>query len=223
MERKELLHSSNKVCVLLFSLVWLITVSCRIKNAGTAQQANIRDYTVDTGMIPKDTILQSDPRLIISNGVYFVYGLPYSGVIKLLYPGGNVHAFISLLNGRMHGSYKSFYEDGSRFESRMYRNNLATGKHFGYWPGGRYLKFDYNYYEEKKEGPQKKWYKDGRPYLFTNYLNDREDGLQQGWRENGKLFLNYVVRDGYTYGMQQTALCYTLLKENIKPAPTRNE
>ena len=65
------------------------------------------------------------------------------------------------------------------------------------------------------EGLQKKWYKSGKPYLFLNYSNDREDGLQQGWRENGKLYLNYVAKDGYRYGLQKAALCYTLREGKI--------
>ncbi|QMW05181.1 hypothetical protein [Spirosoma foliorum] len=78
------------------------------------------------------------------------------------------------------------------------------------------LKFDYTYYEEKREGKQRRWYRSGKPYIFANYVDDHEEGLQQGWRENGKIYLNYVAKEGHTYGLQNTALCYSLRDQKIK-------
>jgi hypothetical protein len=43
--------------------------------------------------------------------------------------------------------------------------------------------------------------------------------MQKAWRENGKPFINYEVKDGVRYGLQKSALCYTLKNEKIE-APT---
>jgi hypothetical protein len=40
--------------------------------------------------------------------------------------------------------------------------------------------------------------------------------MQKAWRENGKPFINYEVKDGVRYGLQKSALCYTLKNEKMK-------
>lgn len=180
--------------------------------------AVVKNYTIDTSGIPFDTISITDSSLKILNGIFLFNNKRYSGIIKEYYPNGLVKNLRAIFHGELHGTFKSFYENGAKHEVRSYKNNLATGRHRGYWPDGKTLQFDYNYYEEKREGQQRKWYKSGKPYIFSNYTNDHEDGLQRAWRENGKLYINYVAKDWHTYGLQQTALCYTLLDEKIKTA-----
>ncbi len=204
-------------------LIWAIACccmtisSCQHIQLETHDPASVvKDYTIDNANIPYDTLLISDKKISLNNGIYFAENKKYSGIIKELYTDGKVKTYSSIFQGKLHGLYKSFYPDGSPFEVRQYKNNLSTGRHYGYWPAGHKLKFDYNYFEEKREGLQKKWYKNGKPYLFANFKNDHEEGLQQGWRENGKLFLNYVVKDGHSYGLQQSALCYTLIDQEMK-------
>lgn len=177
-----------------------------------------KDYFIDTSGVEADTVLINDSNLLLMNGVYLTNHKRYSGIIKELYPNKMVKNLRSVYHGMLHGTYKSFYENGLPYEVRRYKNNMATGRHYAYWPDGKTLKFDFLYYEEKREGLQRKWYKSGKPYIFSYYTDDHEDGLQRGWRENGKLYLNYVAKDGHTYGLQQTALCYTLIDEEIKSA-----
>ncbi|WP_461104305.1 toxin-antitoxin system YwqK family antitoxin [Spirosoma koreense] len=152
----------------------------------------------------------------MTNGLYFLGNQTYSGIIKDDYHNGTVKSYASIYQGMLHGRYKSFYESGNPSEVRLYKNNLSTGRHYGFWPEKGVLKFDYTYYEEKREGKQRRWYRSGQPYIFANYVDDHEEGLQQGWRENGKLYLNYVAKEGYTYGLQKTALCYSLRDQKIK-------
>lgn len=210
MELKELLPNNRHCYTLLYLILLCICSSC-----GNLTPA-VLNYQVDTSFIPHDTVLIGNKRLMIANGVYLLNHKKFSGIVKERYAGGGIKSYASVCQGLLHGRYKSFYENGHPFEVRMYKNNLSTGRHYGYWPQGHHLKFDYNYFEEKREGLQKKWYPDGKPYLFANYTNDHEEGLQQGWRENGKLFLNYVVKDGFAYGLQQTALCYSLRNQKIR-------
>lgn len=210
-------HSLNRVFLFAtaYCCLWMAISSCH--NASTNTPLRVKDYTIDTSGIPPDTIVVgSDQRLALINGVYWLGNQKYSGILKELYPNGTTKTYASIFQGMLHGLYKSFYENGHPYEVRLYRNNLSTGRHYGYWPEGGILKFDYTYFEEKREGLQKRWYKNGKPYLFTNYTDDHEDGLQRGWRENGKLYLNYVAKDGHRYGLQQSALCYTLIKQKIK-------
>ncbi|QDK79324.1 hypothetical protein EXU85_12220 [Spirosoma sp. KCTC 42546] len=211
-------HSLNRIFLLATAYCCFVVAisSCVNESTATTKLIQAKDYTIDTTGIPKDTVLGSDQRLAVLNGIYLLNNKKYSGILKELYPNGTVKTYASVYQGRLHGRYKSFYENGHPYEVRLYRNNLSTGRHYGYWPERGILKFDYTYFDEKREGQQKRWYKNGKPYLFTTYTDDHEDGLQQGWRENGKLYLNYVAKDGHRYGLQQAALCYTLRKQKIK-------
>lgn len=50
----------------------------------------------------------------------------------------------------------------------------------------------------------------GRHVAREPEVGDREDGMKQAWRENGRPYINYEARDGFRYGLQKSALCYTL-------------
>ena len=78
------------------------------------------------------------------------------------------------------------------------------------------MKFDFSYFNDKREGIQKQWHESGSNYYALNYTNDQENGMQKAWRENGKPPINYEVKDGQRYGLQKPALCYTLKDQEIK-------
>jgi hypothetical protein len=215
MAQKELSHNKFFSISIACYLLTLVVSSCNY-HSPEQQHKVVLNYTIDTLGIPNDTVLITNRSIKIVNGIYFFNTQRFSGIVKELYANGVVKNYRSLYGGMLHGRYKSFYENGNCYENRLYKNNLSTGKHFAYWPDGITLKFEYNYYEERREGLQKKWYPSGKPFIFSNYNNDHEDGLQQGWRPNGKLYLNYVVKDGYVYGLQQSALCYTLINQELK-------
>jgi antitoxin component YwqK of YwqJK toxin-antitoxin module len=170
---------------------------------------------VDTSKIPKDTILLTNKNLILENGVYYFDKKPFSGYIKEMYHEKLLLSIGSYWNGKQEGITKTFFPNGKLKDSRSYKDNKAFGRHFGYWANGR-QKFDFIYINEKKEGVQKQWYESGAPYTFLTFKDDREDGMQRAWRENGKPYINYEARDGYRYGLQKSALCYTLRKGKIE-------
>lgn len=162
-----------------------------------------------------DTIDRSSTQLQFRNNSYYWKGVPFSGVIKTLYPGGSARCYMPVRLGQQHGTYTAFYPDGKLMERRSYADNLANGRHTGFWPNGK-KRFDYTYVNDKREGYLFQWYENGKPYMFTHYINDREDGLQQAWRSNGKLFINYVAKNGHKYGLEETQLCYTLTNQQLK-------
>lgn len=202
--------------ILAATVVCLLTISsCSNAEKQRSLSTSMKDYSIDTLGIPHDTVLTNDPNLSLTNGLYLYKSKLYSGYILDLYPNKLVKKQMSIYQGMLHGCYKSYYENGKAWETRSYKNNLSTGKHYGFWAENGNPKFEYNYYQEKMEGVQKKWYPSGKQYLVLNYVNDHEDGFQKGWRENGKLFLNYEVKDGIRYGLQKAVLCYTLRDEKL--------
>jgi antitoxin component YwqK of YwqJK toxin-antitoxin module len=194
----------------------LLLGSCHKTIKKEISENQVLDYSIDTTAIPNDTIDFQDPRVSYVNGIYFFKDKKFSGILRKVLRGYNVKTYSSLLNGQLHGTYRSFYENGQRYEVRRYKNNLSLGKQYGYWEGSGQMKFEYNYYNEKKEGLQKNWYYNGDPNYVYNYKNDRQDGLQQAWRSNGSLYRNFIVKEGVRYGLQNSFSCYEVRKGKIK-------
>ena len=168
----------------------------------------VLDYSIDISKIPIDTIAITDANVTYVNGRYLLNKKPYSGIVYKVLKGFNVATYNSVLNGKLHGTYRSFYASGKPYEIRQYRNGLSVGKHIGYWESTGKLKFEYHYHNQKKEGAQKNWYSDGSPAYAYHYKDDRLDGLQQAWRENRSLYRNFTVKDGINYGLQRSKTCF---------------
>jgi antitoxin component YwqK of YwqJK toxin-antitoxin module len=182
---------------------------------GSEREGTSSSFPSDTVTIPADTVLSTHQSLKLDNGLYYYRTRPYSGYIKGVYANDSVQFIGGCYNGRQHGRSVSYYPSGQIKDIRMYRANKSYGVQRGYWANGN-RRFEFNYVDDKREGLQKQWYESGQPYAFLTYTNDREDGMQRAWRENGKAYINYEVRYGIRYGLQKSALCYTLEKEKFK-------
>jgi antitoxin component YwqK of YwqJK toxin-antitoxin module len=210
MVRKARLHFKQ----IVFAAIVFCFVSC--SNTKKKGEITSLSFFVDTSLITRDTVLSTAANLRLYNGIYYLNNQPYSGHIKELYGNNQVSTVSGYLNGMQHGSSVSYYPDGKPRFIRMYKANKSFGKHIGYWNNG-YQKFEFYYLDDKREGPNKQWYESGKPYAFLNFKDDKEDGMQYAWRENGKAYINYEAKDGFRYGLQKSALCYTLVDEKLKP------
>jgi len=174
-----------------------------------------KDQKVDLSLIPNDTIVLNNAKLKLKNGVYYQGSKPYSGYIKELYETKTLKSIGSYFQGKQHGLTKTFFPNAKLETERNYKDGIGYGRHFGYWQNGN-KKFDFIYINDKREGIQKQWYESGSQYYELSFTNDQENGMQKAWRENGKPFINYEVKDGVRYGLQKSALCYTLKNEKMK-------
>ena len=170
---------------------------------------------VDTSQIQNITISQKDSLLKLNNGIYYFNNKPFSGYIKSKYNSNTLKSIASYLHGKQYGVTKTFFSNGKLESERNYKDGIGYGRHFGYWKNGK-MKFDFIYFNDKREGVQKQWYESGSQYYELSFINDRENGIQKAWRENGKPYINYEVKDGIRYGLQKSALCYTLKNEKLK-------
>ncbi len=210
MAQKE--HSLSRVILFSCFLSMMLCLSCTVKKDETVSTVF---GEVDISQIPMDTVSSVDSILHLDNGIYFYNNKPFSGFIKEVYENNALKSIGSYYQGMQHGITKTFHLNGNLRDSRSYKENIGYGRHFGYW-GNANMKFDFTYYFDKREGTQKQWYQSGSPYTFLNFKNDREHGMQHAWRENGKPYINYEARDGFRYGLQKSALCYTLKDEQAK-------
>lgn len=174
-----------------------------------------KDQKVDLSQIPNDTIFLNNAKLKLLNGVYFQGSKPYSGFIKEEYATGTLKSIGSYFQGKQHGLTKTFFSNAKLETERNYKDGIGYGRHFGFWQNGN-KKFDFIYINDKREGIQKQWYESGSQYYELRFTNDQENDMQKAWRENGKPFINYEVKDGVRYGLQKSALCYTLKNQKMK-------
>ncbi|PNW26539.1 toxin-antitoxin system YwqK family antitoxin [Formosa algae] len=215
------------------SLIILITLSvCQsCKDRETSKTSIIHeahaddtfDYFIDVSAIPIDTIAFTNSNLTYINGLYLLQNKPYSGIVYTVLKGYDVKTYSSVLNGKLHGTYRSFYDNGKPYEIRYYRNGLAIGTHVAYWKSNGNLKFEYNYYDQKKEGSHKNWFENGNLSYSYRYKNDRLFGLQQAWRINGSLYRNFIVKNGVRYGLQKAKSCYELSNETVVTQASKNK
>ncbi|MEP7346937.1 MAG: hypothetical protein ABI877_16830 [Gemmatimonadaceae bacterium] len=184
-----------------------LVVGCSAASAASHSDARIEP--IDLTSIPADTIDATTPTLVLVNGLYYHNQHLFSGFVRERYPDGATKRIASYARGMQHGVTRTFYPDGRARDVRSYRDNVGYGRHVGFWDNGN-IKFDFLYVNDRREGLQKQWYRSGTPYAFLTFHDDREQGMQQAWRESGRPYINYEVRDGVRYGLQKSALCYTI-------------
>ena len=80
---------------------------------------------------------------IFENGFMYHNQELFSGEIVKFYSGDKIKSKTSYVDGKVHGNFESWYEDGFIFEQRTFMNGLKVGIHNGWWSNGQ-KKFIYN-------------------------------------------------------------------------------
>lgn len=206
---------AQKAHLLIRFIIPVVIGFCSCTNTVKEGEAISSSFTVDTVLIPFDTVLSTASNLKLDNGIFYLNNLLFSGYIKENYDNDSIKLIVGFYKGMQHGKSVSFYPNGKQRDIRMYRENKSYGKQIGFWENGN-QKFEFQYLNDKREGLNKQWYESGKPYAFLTFKDDREEGMQQAWRENGKPYINYEAKDGFRYGLQKSNLCYTLEDEKFK-------
>jgi antitoxin component YwqK of YwqJK toxin-antitoxin module len=218
--RKYILNTYNKKEYIFFIISVIFVAlfsSCNQsigsqKNHKKIKNTSILEIQFKNKHILQDTVVPTDTRFSIKNGIYFYNDSTFSGVLKTYYPRVEMTTYTSFYKGKRNGSYNSFYKNEQLYEVKQYQNNRINGKHLMYWKNGN-LKVSYNYIDGKKEGTQKRWYDNGNQYAIFNYKNDKREGVQKAWRASGKLYINNEIKNGKTYGLNRASLCYKVKDE----------
>ncbi len=158
---------------------------------------------------PATEVVHDDPALQRDKGLLLYNKVPFSGILKEYFMGGQQKSATAYLNGRRHGKAQKWYADGTSQHERFYTNGRKSGVHHGWWPNGQ-LQYRYEFESGQHHGALEEWYQNGSQYKSFTYVAGKESGLQRAWRENGKLFVNYVVKNGRRYGMVKSRLCFSI-------------
>jgi len=161
--------------------------------------------------VPDITVNADDTTLKVENGVCYFQGMPFSGYIAVNYPNGNKSELDSYFNGFKEGVSYEWYPNGVMHSERKYHNGEKSGTHYGWYDdGSKYFERNFNYGLE--EGESFQWYRSGKLYSDAIYKDGKELSVK-AWNENSKPVMNYKVKDGVIYGLNNSSLCYTLKNE----------
>lgn len=139
-----------------------------------------------------------------------------SGFIQELYSKGISRRIFGVYNGEKEGRLTAFFLNGQLKYEEHYHNNKLHGE-VKRWSreSGYQLLTQLNYKAGKLHGEQKKWFPTGELHKLMHMTEGKEEGLQQAFRKNGVLYANYEAREGRTFGMKRSNLCYELDNEQV--------
>ncbi len=139
-----------------------------------------------------------------------------SGYISKHYADGLLAVKFGVAAGKREGSLMAYFPDGKLKFQETYRNNRLHGR-VKRWTlqNGHQLIVQLNYLDGRLNGEQRKWYSTGELHKLMNMRKGKEDGMQQAFRKNGALYANYEAKNGRTFGMKRSNLCYELDNEKI--------
>ena len=159
------------------------------------------------------SVSATDSSLQFLNGVLYRSGQLFSGSVLQRNEEGKVNAQTSYYNGRQEGWSYTYFENGAMSEKRYYHLGEKDSVHKGWWQNGK-PRFAYQFKAGKYDGYFREWYASSPKYKEVHYTNGKEDWAK-GWRENGKVYMNFVVKDGRRYGIENSNLCYLINKDSL--------
>lgn len=144
-------------------------------------------------------------ELKIASGISYWNGQTLTGTLFEL-GGRDTISFSNYLNGKEHGLWKQFYENGAMKEVRNFHRGKKEGEYRGWWENGR-QKFIYHFERDEYQGICREWSPDGKLMREATYEGGHEAGSQKVWNADGTVKSNYVVLEGRRYGLLGTKHC----------------
>ncbi|GAB3687654.1 hypothetical protein GCM10027592_01490 [Spirosoma flavus] len=141
-----------------------------------------------------------------SEGRLFLNDRPFSGWQYALSDEGDTTFVGAFIEGKAEGQHRSWYVGRKLKEVRQYKNGWQEGARTGWFQSGKPA-FVYHFRNDVYEGNRKEWLANGRLIFDGNYSQGQEEGRQQQWFADGSLKMNYVVRNGRTYGFTGVKDC----------------
>ena len=176
---------------------WSLLVALNLVSCNHEQQ-KIKSFIV--------SVPSNDTSLHLINGVLYSSGKPFYGEVRDAWPNGEAKSNMRLTNGKQQGLTETFYSNGDRESTRWYNNGEKDSVHTGWWENG-IKKYEYHFDNGLYNGLFTEWYQSGTIIQQVMYAHGKEL-YGKGWRETGKLYMNFVMKDGRRYGMNNSNLCY---------------
>jgi antitoxin component YwqK of YwqJK toxin-antitoxin module len=150
------------------------------------------------------------------NGIAIANDKPFTGIIYTLWENQkDTMEVVGFRNGKEHGEWKRFYENGELMERRFFSNGEKTGDYVAWWPN-RNKKLDYHFENGEYNGVCREWSESGFLLKEMTYKNGYEEGSQKQFYDDGKIKANYIIRAGKRYGLLGTKNCVNVADSVFK-------
>jgi antitoxin component YwqK of YwqJK toxin-antitoxin module len=106
------------------------------------------------------------------------------GTYAKWYENGHKKAQGGFRDGQRHGKWFFWYENGQKSVESNYRDGKEHGTYAGWYENG-HRKAQGDLHDENKHGEWVFWYENGQKSGATDYRDGKEHGAHAGWYENG--------------------------------------
>ncbi len=140
------------------------------------------------------------------NGILYRNNAPFSGKLYQLNTQEDTLMIAGYFNGKEHGVWKRFFDNGQLEELRYFDHGVKTKTLTRWWQNGQ-KQLQCAFRSGEYDGTLVEWNEKGRLTKEMNYKDGYEDGSQKMYYDNGKIRSNYVVIDGKRIGLLGTKNC----------------
>jgi antitoxin component YwqK of YwqJK toxin-antitoxin module len=106
-------------------------------------------------------------------------------------------------NGKNHGKYTEYYENGQIWIDTTYQNDQKHGKYTEYHKNGQ-IWIDTTYQNDQKHGKYT-CYHNGQILIDTTYQNGQKHGKYTEYHKNGQIWIDTTYQNDQKYGKY---ICY---------------
>lgn len=207
-------EKSTRVSLRFLLITLCLMVACHHRNSVEGEELKV----VDSVTVPSVYHDVSDVFLDRSTSLWqFISDTSLvSGFVYERYPNDTLQKIFGVYAGKKEGQLKAYFSNGKVKYTESYQNNKLDGE-LKRWSqeGNDQLLAQLYYKNGKLHGQQKKWFPTGELHVLMNMNMGKEEGLQQAYRKNGVLYANYEAREGRTFGLKRSNLCYELDNEQV--------
>jgi len=126
-----------------------------------------------------------------------------NGIQEVYYLNGVMAFKINFINNKRDGKLTWYDKQNKKLSETFYKDGKLNGIEKFYFVSNKKVKHEVNYINDKKEGIQKEYFKNGVVALKVNYKNNKKEGMQEEYTIDNKLFtkVNYInnYKEGYQY------------------------
>ena len=129
------------------------------------------------------------------DGLLLIEGKPYTGEVVRFYSNKKKSESYSIRNGKLHGPFVTYREDGSRAFQVTFSNGVEQGPFKRWFEGGK-IWVDENYKAGKLDGISLTYFSNGKIQVQSSYRAGKKEGLEIGWHENGQQCWEAIYEKG---------------------------
>tara|TARA_B100000963_G_scaffold320406_1_gene302937 strand:+ start:183 stop:746 length:564 start_codon:yes stop_codon:yes gene_type:complete len=140
--------------------------------------------------IPCSILGETMSDLIWNNGLYYKKDskIPFDGIIT-----GEINGSFS--NGKKHGKWTRFYNNGGLFSISNYNLGLKNGDWITFSKNGQYIEKG-RYKNNLEDGTWLRFFENGTINYIGNFMNGKKTGFWQGYYYNGQLEYKGSFKNG---------------------------